>query len=339
MPRSSAALRRARTGLGVRFNHPLLRVIAHRLAISVPVFVVATGLSFVLLSLTPGSAADAILSYTAPPSEYVKVRHELGLDQPVYLQYWHWASHAVRGDLGRSLLGGGSGEEVAKMIRERLPVTFSLFAGALVLMAIVGVALGVFSAVRGGAASRIVDALSLIGLALPGFWIGAMLIEAFAVRIRLFPVLGYVPLTQSPALWLRALVLPVVALSIGGIAGIAKNTRDAMLDALASEHVRMAWANGVPARWIYFVYAFKNAAMRMVTIFGLLTIGLLLGGTILAEIVFGLPGVGNLLVTAAEAHDFPVVQGIVAFFIVVAVVINLVVDLVYGLLDPRVRTT
>ena len=193
-----------------------------------------------------------------------------------------------------------------------------------------------FSAWRGGAAGRGADALAMLGFSLPAFWVGAELIVIFAVWLSWFPATGYVPVGQSPAGWLHALVLPVAALSLYGIAALAKQTREGMLDVLASEHVRMARANGISPRAIMFRHGLRNASMRVVTMLGLQAVGLL-GGTVLIENVFALPGLGSLMVTAATEHDLPVVAGMVVYFTLIVVAINLAVDLAYLWLNPRVR--
>ena len=313
---------------------PLLRVLVRRLLLTVPLLFVVSGLSFLLVSLTPGDAAREILGTQAPPDAYPKLRHALGLDQPLWEQYWRWVKHALHGDLGASLF---TSEAVTHAINARLPVTLSLIAGALLVSMLVGVGLGVFSAVRGGVAGRLVDAFALGGFALPSFWVGVVLIALFAVNLRWFPATGYVPLTQSPKQWFLSLVLPVVALALHGVASIAKQTREAMLDALGSEYVRMAWANGVSPASILFRHALKNAGMRVVTVLGLQAVGLL-GGTVLVENVFALPGLGGLAVNASIQHDLPVVQGIVVYFTLIVVLINLAIDLAYTWLNPRVRT-
>jgi peptide/nickel transport system permease protein len=315
-------------------RHPLVVVPLRRLLMAVPLLFVVSALSFVLVSLTPGDAARQILGINASPEEYAKVRHQLRLDQPLYDQYWHWLSHAVRGDLGASFI---SGESVTQIIKSGLPVTISLILLAVIVVSVIGVALGVLSAVRGGATGRSVDAFSMFGFSLPTFWLGLILIVLFAVKLQWFPAIGYVPFTQSPGEWLHSLTLPVLALAIGGIAGVARQTREAMLDALGSEYIRMARANGVPARSLYFRHALKNASIPVVTQLGLLTVGLL-GGTVLVENVFAMQGLGRLVVGATSQHDLPVVQGIAIAFTLIVVVVNLVVDLAYAWLNPRVRT-
>jgi peptide/nickel transport system permease protein len=310
-------------------------LIARRLLLAVPVLFVISLLSFLLVSLTPGDAAQEILGQEAPPDAVERFRGAFGLDQPVYEQYWNWLTDALHGDFGESLY---TREEVTDAIGDRIPVTISLIALTMIVSLVFGVGLGMFSAVRGGTMSRLLDSLSLVGFALPVFWVGLILISVFSVRLNWFPTVGYVPITESPREWAHALVLPVMALAIHFITVIGKQTREAMLDSLSSEYIRLARANGIRESSILFRHALKNTSIRVVTILGLLTVGLL-GGTVFVETVFALPGVGGLAVTASTQHDLPVVQGIVIYFTLVVIVVNLAVDVAYGLLNPKVSVT
>jgi peptide/nickel transport system permease protein len=314
-------------------RHPYLAAFAGRVAVAVPLLFAVSALSFVLVSLTPGNAADAILGTNGDPAEYQALTHALRLDLPLYDQYWQWLRHAVAGNLGTSVI---TGQSVAGAIGQRLPVTLSLIVGSLLVSAVTGVCLGVVSALRDGPVGRAVDGFTLIGFALPAFWVGAELIVLFAVKLKWFPATGYVSFAQSPAQWLRSLVLPVLALSLYGIAATAKQTREAMLDVLGSEYIRMARANGIAYRSIVLRHALKNASMRVVTVIGVQAVGLL-GGTVLVENVFALPGLGSLVVSSATQHDLPVVQGVAVCFTIVVVLINLAVDLAYTWLNPRIR--
>jgi peptide/nickel transport system permease protein len=313
--------------------HPLTRVVVSRLLWAIPLLFVVTVLSFLIVALTPGDAARQILGLKAEPGAYEHLRHTLGLDQPLYERYWDWLRHAVRGDFGASLF---TGEPVTHALDQRLPVTACLIAGAILATMVIGVSLGVFSAVRGGAAGRFVDALALSGFALPSFWIGAALIAVFAVRVHWFPAVGYVPFAQSPKDWFLSLVLPVAALSLTTVAAVAKQTREAMLDALGSEYVRAAWASGVSPTSIVFRHTFRNASIAVLTILGLQVVGLL-GGTVFVESVFGLPGLGGLAVRSATQHDLPMIQGVVVYFTIIVIFVNLVVDIAYTWVNPRVR--
>jgi peptide/nickel transport system permease protein len=311
----------------------VLRVVLRRCVMTVPLLFVVSALTFVLVSLTPGNAAQQILGTQATPAEYAAFDRALGLNLPLYEQYWNWLRHALTGNLGHSIF---TSQPVAQAIGQRLPVTLSLLVGALLVAVVVGIGLGVFSALRGGVVGRAIDVLSLVGFSLPDFWVGAELIVIFAVWRSWFPATGYVSLSASPAGWLHSLVLPVAALSLYGIAATAKQTREAMLDVLGSEYIRMERANGISPVVIILRHALRNASMRVVTVLGLQAVGLL-GGTVLVENVFALPGLGSLMVSAATQHDLPVVAGIVVTFTLMVVAFNLLVDVAYVWLNPRVR--
>jgi peptide/nickel transport system permease protein len=322
------------TGMPGGVCHPALRAVVHRLLLAIPLLLLVSALTFVLVSLTPGDAARQILGVNTTPESYRALQHALGLDLPLHQQYWNWMRSALSGDLGVSVF---SHEDVGHALQTRLPVTLSLMLCSLGVSVICGLALGMLSAIRGGVVGRAADVFALLGFALPSFWLGAVLISLFAVRLGWLPASGYVDLSDSFEGWLRSIALPVVALSVGGTAAIAKQTREAMLDVLGSEYVRMARACGLPRRTIYLRHALKNAAVRVVTILGLLAVGLL-GGTVMVESIFALPGLGSLAVNATLQHDLPVIQGIVVVFTLVVVLCNLAIDLAYTWLDPRVRT-
>lgn len=309
------------------------RLAARRLVTGLPLILIVSLLSFVLVSLTPGDAARDILGSQATEESYRDLRELLGLDLPLHEQYGRWVWAALSGDLGTSLF---TGVPVAESIASRLPVTLSLMLGALLVSLLVGAGLGVLSAARGGAVGRAVDAFALVGFALPSFWVAGLLIVVFAVQLRWLPATGYVPLGESPGEWLRALVLPVLALSLGGVASVAKQTREAMLDALSSEYIRMARANGVSWTSLVLRHAFKNASIRVVTVLGVQAVNLL-GGAVVIESVFALPGIGSLAVQATARHDLPVIQGIVVYVTVLVVAMNLVIDIAYSWLNPKVK--
>jgi peptide/nickel transport system permease protein len=307
----------------------MLRLIARRLLLSVALVIIVSGLTFVLETLTPGDAARTILGNQFDPVRYEELRRQLGLDDPVPVQYWHWLQDAVHGSLGASLF---TGQAVAAALNERLGVTLSLVFGTVLLAGLAGVVLGVVTALRGGIVGRAVDALSLVGFALPAFWLGLVLIAVFAVAWPVLPATGtgYEPLTAAPGVWLENMVLPVVTLTVGAIAVIAKQTRDGMLDVLDQEFVWALRARGISERSIVFKHALRSAAIPIVTLLGLLFVGLL-GGTVL-------PGLGSLAVQATVQHDIPVVQGVAVYFTLIVVAVNLVLDLVYAWLNPKVRT-
>jgi peptide/nickel transport system permease protein len=316
-------------------RYPMVVVVVRRVVLAIPLLFVVSALTWVLVGLIPGNPAVNILGPDHPQAAYAALNKHLGVDRPLYERYVRWAGKAVRGDLGESLY---SNLPVTQTIRERFGVTLSLVLTCLLAISTLGVALGVFGALRGGFLGRFVDGLSLLGFAIPSYWLGAVLIGLFAVTLRWFPAVGYVPFAESPSEWARALVLPVTALALRSLAVLAKQTREAMIDVLASEHVRMARASGIPGRYIYFRLALKNTAIRVVTIIGLEMIGLLLG-TVFIEQVFAIPGLGSALVIATQQQDLPLVQGITVFFTLIIIAVNLVVDLLYTVLDPRVRSS
>ncbi|MFC0534219.1 ABC transporter permease [Phytohabitans kaempferiae] len=311
------------------------RLIVRRLLMSVPLLGVVSLLTFVLTALTPGDTARTILGESYTPEGYAQLRHQLGLDRPLIAQYGDWLAGAVRGDLGISPI---SGLNVSDQIVSRMGTTLSLAIVTTALATVFGVALGVMSAVRGGAIGRFVDVLSLTGFALPNFWFALVLVTVFAVHLRLLPATGYVPISASASGWARSLILPVVALAVHAVAVIAKQTRDGMLETLSRDFVFSLRANGASEVSVVFRHALRNAAIPVVTVIGLLVVNLL-GGVVLIEAVFAMPGLGGLAVDATLQHDVPVIQGVAVTFTVMVVLVNLLVDLTYGWLNPKVRTS
>jgi peptide/nickel transport system permease protein len=311
------------------------RLIARRILISIPLVLLVSLLTFVLEALTPGDTARTILGNNFTPQAYSQLRRQLGLDQPLMVQYGRWLAGAVHGNLGVSPISGLS---VGGQIAQRLGVTLSLVACTLVVASVVGVALGVASAVRGGVLGRAVDVLSLVGFAVPSFWFALVLVAMFAVWARLLPATGYVPLTASPVGWARSLILPVLSLAMAPVAVIAKQTRDGLLDALDRDFVYVLRANGASEVSVVLRHGLRNAAIPVVTLAGLLSVGLL-SGTVLIEAVFAMPGLGGLAVQSTTEHDLPTIQGVAVAFTVIVVIVNLLVDLAYGWLNPKVRVS
>jgi peptide/nickel transport system permease protein len=312
----------------------MLRTVIHRVAISIPLLFAVSIISFVLLALLPGNAATTILGPNSTSAEIASLEHQLGLNQPLFSQYLHWLAQAVQGNLGTSII---SGQAVTTEISQHIQVTAFLILGSLIISAAIGIALGVFSAVLGGRLATLIDGLSTLGLAIPNFWLAIILVEIFAVDLGWFPANGYTPVAVSPSSAIASLVLPTITLSVVGITGIAKQTRDAMLDVLRREFVVTLRAAGVSERRIIWKHALRNAAAPIVTVTGLFTIGLL-GGTVLVEEIFVLPGLGGLAVSGAEQHDLPTLQAVVLLFTMIVIGINLITDLAVGWLNPRSRT-
>jgi peptide/nickel transport system permease protein len=314
----------------------MFRHVTRWLVSSLVMLFAITALTFVLASMAPGDAARAILSsesgsYTA--QQYQQMRHALGIDQPLLVQYWHWLDGVAHGSLGTDLF---SGQPVTQELNARLAPSLSLILGTVLVAGVAGVSLGIISALRGGVLGRAVDAISLLGFAIPSFWLALALAELLAVKIRAFPATGYTPLGASPAGWLRGITLPVLTLSAGAVAFTAKQTRDSMAEVMSREFIVMLRGRGLSRRSVVLRHALRNAAIPVVTVLGLLLVALL-GGTVLIEDVFAIPGLGQQAVTAAGSHDLPVIVGVAFYFTVIVVIANLLVDLSYRVLNPRVR--
>lgn len=312
----------------------MVRLLLRRLALSVVLILLVPSITFFLEAITPGNVASLLLGTNATQQEVQQLSARLGLSLPLYDQYWHWLTQLFTGNLGTSYLNG---QQVSAMIGQRLPVTLSILVGSLILASVLGVGLGVVSATRGRAIARTVDVGSVIGIAAPSFWIAIALVLVFAVRLRLLPAIGYVAINASPEQWLRSLILPWIALGLGLMTFIAKQTRDQMLSVLNRDFIRTLRANGVSERSVIFRHALRNAGIPVVTMIGLSFVGAL-SGAVFVEQVFVLPGLGSALVLAATTHDLPVLEGVSVVFTVMVVVVSLVTDLLYAALDPRIRS-
>lgn len=313
----------------------ILTVLGRRLLWSIPLLLIVSMITFVLASLMPGSVATVILGTGATPEQEAQLVAQLGLDQPLLVQYGTWLLHAVQGNLGNSVF---SGESVAGMLSSRLPVTLSLAFLTLLVCVVAGLLLGTMSAIRGGAVARFLDATSLIAMSIPSFWFAAVMIMIFAVALPIFPVSGYVAFADSPQWWFMSLVLPVVCLATSSIAGLALQMRGQMVATFRSDFVRALRANGISQRSILYTHVLKNAAGPVVTLTGLLIVTLL-GGTVFMEKVFGMAGLGTLAVNATARHDLPVIQGVVVYFTLVVIVVNVLTDVAYAALNPKVVTS
>ena len=313
----------------------MFKVILHRLLLSVPLVVVVTLLTFVLNSLAPGDMAATILGADGTREQYEALRTELGLDRPLLVQYLGWLGNALQGDLGVSHF---TKESVVSLLNPRLGVSVSIMAGVLVVCLSLGLLLGVASALKGGWVGRTIDAFSLVGLIFPSFWLALVLISVFAVTLRWLPATGYVFFSDSPRDWALSLVLPIFSVAMYSITSIAKQTRDAMHDVMGRDFIRALRACGLSERSVIWKHALRNAALPVVTVLGLVMIGAI-SGTVFVERVFVLPGLGSLAVSAALNKDILLLQGVTLYFTLMTVAINLMVDLSYGWLNPKVRVS
>lgn len=313
----------------------MLRFLANRLLGALLVLLVVSLVTFALIWLVPGDVASQIADPGASLEELARIRRRLNLDQPWYDQLIAWYSNLLlRGDLGQSFLLNRS---VTDAILERLPVTLSLTFLALMVSLTLGIAAGVIAAVRHGTwVDQSAMTLALVGLSIPDFWLGLVGIYVFAVALGWLPSGGFVPITQDAFGWARSMALPAMALGLTQMGLLARITRSSMLEVLNQDYVRTARAKGVPAWKVVTKHALANALIPVITVAGVI-VGVLLGGAIVIEQVFSLPGVGRLVIGAVLRRDYPVIQGGLLLLATIYVFVNIAVDMLYAYVDPRVR--
>ena len=308
--------------------------ILRRVLSTVPVLLIVAVIVFTMLRLTPGDPAAALVGNNSNSEDIARIRKSLGLDEPQPVQFASWASKALMGDLGESYY---MKQPVTHLIAQRIGPTLSLSALTMLLTLLIAIPLGILAAWRhGGWLDRSLMSFSVLGFSVPTFVIGYLLIWAVALHWKIFPVQGYVPMNESFGGWLSHLFLPALTLSIVYLALIARVTRASVAEALTEDYIRTARSKGISELRILVKHALTNAAVPIVTVIGI-GIGLLIGGVVVTETVYAIPGVGQLTVDAVLGRDFPLIQGITLFFSFAYVLINLLVDLSYVLLDPRIR--
>ena len=311
----------------------MLRFVARRLLSGVVLIVVITAVTFFLLYAAGGNIARRILGQSATDATVAQKAHELGIDRPLITQFTDWVSHAVTGDLGVSWF---TSEPVVSAITSRLAVTLSLVIGATILSAVIAVVLGVLAARRGGWIDRLVQLVTVIGFAVPGFLVALALVVFFAIQLHLFSATGYVPFTDSVGGWIGTVTLPIVALSLGSIAGIAQQIRGSMLDALRRDYVRTLRSRGLSETSVVYKHVLRNAGGPALAVLAVQFVGLF-GGAVIVETIFAIPGLGQVAVGATGQGDIPLVMGLVIATAIIVVVVNLAVDLLQGFLNPKVR--
>jgi peptide/nickel transport system permease protein len=312
----------------------MLGYLLRRVLAAIPVMGVVALVVFLLLRLTPGDPAAILAGDTATPAQLERIRASLGLNEPLYVQFFTWIGKLLHGDLGVSLI---SNVPVMKMIGQRIEPTISIALATIILSVLIAVPLGVVAAWKQGTwIDRFVMGLSVLGFSVPVFVIGYVLIQVFALDLRWLPVQGFKSITAGFGPFLERLVLPTLALSFIYVALIARMTRASMLDVLGEDYVRTARAKGLAERGVIYRHALRNAALPVLTVTGL-SLGFMLSGAIIIETVFSWPGLGRLIVQAVPGRDFPVIQAGVFVFAVIFAGVNFVVDVLYTVLDPRVR--
>ncbi len=310
------------------------RYLFHRAWQSVLTLFLATVVVFLGVRALPGDPALALAGEDRSPAVLAAIRHQYGLDQSLPVQFWRFLSNAAQGNLGTSIRTGAS---VSSMLRTALPVTVELSVLAILLATVLGVGAGVVAAVRRGRpAEWLANALALIGLSVPHFWLGLVAILYLAVATGLFPASGFVPLLENPIGNLHHIILPAVILGTGLSAVLMRQTRSSMLDSLSTDYVRTAKAKGLRPGVVIGRHALRNSLIVVVTIVGL-QLGELISGAVVTEQIFGLPGFGKMTIDAVFQRDYPVIQGVVLVTATAYIGINFLVDLLYSLIDPRIR--
>ncbi len=316
----------------------MLRFLAQRLLALIPVLLVVAVIVFLILRLTPGDPAAVIAGNSATNEDIERIREQLGLTRPILAQFWIWFSGVLQGDLGFSFY---QNKPVIELIAQRIEPTLSLAAGTLALAVLIAVPLGTLAAWRlGGWLDRLLSGFSVAGFSIPVFVIGYVLIYIFAIQLQWLPVQGYRrlfgPGSQGVGAWAYQLVLPWVSLATIYVALIARVTRASVSEALTEDYIRTARAKGLKESAVLLRHALANAAVPIATVIGI-GVALLIGGVVVTETVYAIPGLGSLTVDAVLNRDFPVIQGVVLFFSVLYVLVNLAVDISYLFLDPRIR--
>ncbi|RTZ43216.1 ABC transporter permease [Candidimonas sp. SYP-B2681] len=312
----------------------MFNFILRRTAASIPVMAMVAAVVFAILRLTPGDPAAIIAGDSATPQQLAEIRQMMGLDEPIYIQFFMWIWRLLQGDLGTSLL---SGVPVAEMIGQRMGPSLALCLSTITLSVIVAIPLGILAAWRQGKLlDRVVMATSVLGFSVPVFVTAYVMILVFSLKLGWFPVQGYKPFSAGLWPFVQTLVLPTVALSTVYVALIARITRTSIIEVMGEDFIRTARAKGLRERSVLTGHALRNAAVPIVTIIGV-GVAMLISGVVVTESVFNLPGLGRLVVEAVLARDYPVIQALILLFALAYVLINLVVDALYTVFDPRIR--
>lgn len=311
----------------------MLTFILRRLGAGVVLLFVITTVAYALLYTSSGDVARKVLGENATEEQVAATTAELGLDRPFLEQYREWLGDAVTGDFGSSYYTGRS---VATTVADRFPVSFSLVVVGIILTALISIVFGMTAAIRGGWTDRVLQVVSVVGFSLPNFFLAMILILTFAINRSWFPATGYVPLADDPVDWAKSLVLPVTALAISATASASQQIRGAVRDVLELDFVRTLESRGVSRRSILFRHVLRNAAPPALTVLSLQFIALL-GGTVIIEQVFGLRGLGSLTVQSALDSDIPQLMAIVVLMVTLVVIVNLVIDITNGWINPKAR--
>ena len=309
-------------------------ILVQRVLGAVPILLIVSLITFAMIHLIPGDPATAMAGMSATADQIASIRRNLGLDQPLLTQLWHWYANLLHGDLGQSLL---LGQPVMQATMQRLPVTIALSAYALLLTLLLGLASGIIAALRQNTwIDQLAMMLAMLGISLPSFYLGLLMIILFAVDLRWLPTGGYIALTDDPIGWLATSTMPAISLALLLVGLLARITRSTMLEVLRQDYIRTARAKGLPNHLVVLKHALANALIPITTVIGII-VSLLISGSVVVETLFSIPGIGQLLTQAVLNRDYPMVQGGLLITTGLLVLVNIAVDLCYALLDPRVR--
>ena len=319
---------------GLSVQNKLVKMIVKRIVQSILVILIVTLLVFLLMQLVPGDPIANFLGASASEEQIAHYTKLFGYDKPVIIQYLKWIQGLFHGEMGRSVI---LQKEISEVIFQRLKVTLSVTLPAFILAVIVGVTLGIIAAIkRGSAIDSMISFFSNIGMSMPMFWFGMILILVCGLKLKILPTSGYVPIKEGAGEWFRHLILPMIVLAMGPLAQFARQTRSSMLEVIRQDYVTTARAKGLGQRAIIFKHQLRNALIPIITIMGV-QLGGMIGGTVLVESIFVVPGLGNLMITSIQGKDFMVVENGVLIISIAVALCNLIVDILYGIIDPRIR--
>lgn len=314
----------------------MFSTIFKKILTAIPVLLVVSIVLFLLLNIMPGDAADSMSNIDATAEEIEALRESLGLNDPVYIQYLRWLKNVIKGDFGISMLNGAS---VTEKVITRLPVTLELTILAMLVAVIIALPMGVLSAThRNGVLDAIASFIAMIGVAVPHFWLAMMMVIAFSVNLHWLPASGFTPIADNIGLNLTKMIMPAFSVGLGFAATVMRQTRSNMIDVLSTDYISTATAKGLSKTAVVWKHGVRNALIPVITVIGMQT-GRLFGGAIVVETIFGLPGLGTAIVQSIFARDYQMTMGCVMMVAVIIILINTLVDILYVVIDPRVRTT
>lgn len=310
------------------------KYLLRRLVFVIPTLLITTFVVFSFILLIPGDPVLTLLGENATPEKIAQLREQLGLDQPIIVQYGHWLLNVLQGDLGRSLF---TGQSVFEAVTSRLGVTIQLVVVATVISVVSGILLAIVSVYfRNSWIDYFARFISILGASLPNFWIGMLLVVVFSLHLGLVPATGFTSITENPGSFFKSVILPALSMGAIGMAVVTRHLRSSLIEVMESEYIRTAFSKGATRRRAIFHHGLRNAMLPVVTTIGI-GFGNAVGGTVVIETIFAIPGTGQLAVNSILQRDFTMLQGVVLVLIVMVIVINFITDIMYALLDPRIE--